>query len=161
MDCVREYEECTAACEVADERILKEDTYQPAIAGGQACPAAQDCMIGQGDCSLGSDTTQMLTAVDVGDDDTGYVAAIAVLGFCVAGFGIYVALSKKNNKPNQLQADTAAALNDLTSARQPEQDRISAQDFAGTPAHQRSPSDIPATADDKDAALEDAAGVHP
>ena len=141
VDCFKEYEACTEACEKADERIVNQDTYQEPIAGGQSCGAPSDCENGDGSCTLGSETIGMVTdlnPIDLGDDNSGFVAAIVVLALCVVCLGLYTVQSKKStNKANQLQA---AALNDLSARQQQE----TAQELAGRartpPRDQRSPS---------------------
>ena len=48
QDCAGTWSACTAACEPAADRTWTE-TAAP-LFGGLACPAAQDCQAGEGDC---------------------------------------------------------------------------------------------------------------
>ena len=48
QDCVLTWSACTSACETGAERYFRE--IMPQSGDGEACPAAQDCAAGEGEC---------------------------------------------------------------------------------------------------------------
>ena len=54
VDCVRDWSTCTTACEQALDRTWNETVAQQGA--GAACPDAQDCVEGEGECCVDDDT---------------------------------------------------------------------------------------------------------
>ena len=55
VDCAGSWSQCTNACETANDRTWYQTTAQKGE--GRACPAAQDCENGEGNCVVSVDCT--------------------------------------------------------------------------------------------------------